>query len=1056
MQSSAHIVIPRTVLPSCLLLASGWFAAAEIAAAECPDTSTARQLLKEGRYPDAEKEARELLAAAEQVHGPDSAQAACAIDELVESLWRGGKSREEGTRELAERGVEIAEGLGAPNEILARSLRSLALVLEDFGDNGAARTLLERSVAMVEEVLGPEHRELGRTLNSLGWLLYVMGEYDEARLRYDRALEVYRRSGVADHPDVAGILNNTATVYWREGRYDEALPLYERALAIREASLPPNHPSLARSVENLGIVLYQMGDYAAARPYYERAIAMRERSLGADHPELANNLGNYAALLSKLGDHDGARIQERVLAIFEKTYGPEHRNVALALGNLALYLAEVGDCEEAVKRAERSVAVYEKSMGPGHPDVATGLGALAAARECSGDHAGAVLAYERQMEALEAAHGPDHPFIANPLERLADLYFETGDNDRALDYATRSLNLQMEHLGPVHADVAISLTRLAGISWARGARAETLAYARQAAGLVLEHMRDTLASLPERQALLLTKSRPNPEFLLFSGLLTAGDDEPAWRDAAWAWTLGRRGIVLEELAARHRAAGSGATPEVVRAREGLARARENLAGLWVRAVRRPGDSGDEEIARARELKERAETELARLSDDFRRALEERAADMGDVRSALPPASAVAEIVQVEVRPPGSRRGEPHDVALILLPDGPRRPVDLGPSRVVSATVAGWREALEESGGRLEESADVAPIEEALAATGSRLREIAWDPIARELGEIETVFFVPDGSLHTVDLRALPASAGGYLIEHRPRMHLLGSARDLVRLARDESATAGRGLLVLGAPDFDADETIRIAQVPRGAAAAVFRGAAPACAELRKTTWQPLPESAREARRIGAHAAGGEQTVLLMGAAASEERLKREAPGKRVLHLATHGFFLQDDCGGAEASSSSPGPSPEVVDNPLLLSGLVLAGANRAGEPSTEGEDGILTAEELAALDLAGVELAVLSACDTGKGTVAPAEGVFGLRRAVELAGARTVVMSLWQVPDRQALRWMTTFYEQRAKGSSIIDASHRAGLDSLEWLRSRGWPTHPYLWAGFVAAGDWR
>ena len=208
-------------------------------------------------------------------------------------------------------------------------------------------------------------------------------------------------------------------------------------------------------------------------------------------------------------------------------------------------------------------------------------------------------------------------------------------------------------------------------------------------------------------------------------------------------------------------------------------------------------------------------------------------------------------------------------------------------------------------------------------------------------------------------------------------------------------------------------------------------------------------------------------VVLTGAAASEDRFKLEASGKRVLHLATHGFFLQGDCRSGDAqgrgigglavqpASQSRSGAP-MGANPLLLSGLVLAGANRAGDPSSEGEDGILTAEELASLDLSGAELVALSACDTGLGTLQTGEGVMGLRRALEIAGARTVLMSLWPVPDYEAMQWMTAFYQARLGGSRVVDASQRASVSALARLRERKLPTHPYLWAGFVAAGDWR
>ena len=202
----------------------------------------------------------------------------------------------------------------------------------------------------------------------------------------------------------------------------------------------------------------------------------------------------------------------------------------------------------------------------------------------------------------------------------------------------------------------------------------------------------------------------------------------------------------------------------------------------------------------------------------------------------------------------------------------------------------------------------------------------------------------------------------------------------------------------------------------------------------------------------------------------------------MLHIATHGFFLRGDCASALDGTRSVGglvsrkksqaagnerprdtnrlpPQDGSVagENPLLLSGLALAGANRRAAAAANEDDGILTAEEVASLNLSGVEWAVLSACDTGLGEIKAGEGVFGLRRAFQIAGARTVIMSLWSVEDRAAMTWMRALYEGRlARKLDTAAAVREASLTVLRQRRARGQSTHPFYWAGFVASGDWR
>jgi CHAT domain-containing protein len=231
-------------------------------------------------------------------------------------------------------------------------------------------------------------------------------------------------------------------------------------------------------------------------------------------------------------------------------------------------------------------------------------------------------------------------------------------------------------------------------------------------------------------------------------------------------------------------------------------------------------------------------------------------------------------------------------------------------------------------------------------------------------------------------------------------------------------------------------------------------------------FDPLPESAAEVSDVAellsasgpASQTSGPSSKMgvqvLTDHQATEQAFRSLAPSSRLLHLATHGFFLGGDC-----ARSLPGDDADATglaaENPLLLSGLALAGANLREHAGPDEEDGILTAEEIASLDLSGVEWAVLSACDTGVGEVRAGEGVFGLRRAFQVAGARTLIMSLWPVEDEATRAWMRELYTKRfVNGMTTIDSVHEASLALLEQRREAGLSTHPFYWAGFIASGD--
>jgi CHAT domain-containing protein len=343
--------------------------------------------------------------------------------------------------------------------------------------------------------------------------------------------------------------------------------------------------------------------------------------------------------------------------------------------------------------------------------------------------------------------------------------------------------------------------------------------------------------------------------------------------------------------------------------------------------------------------------------------------------------------------------------------------------------------------------------------GAALRRAAWDPVAALLGDATRVYVVPDGALLGVPFAALPDDRGGYLLESGPTFHFLSAERDLV--GDDEPAPSRAfGLLALGGPVFDAapwaePTPSRVQQLIAAARAALplalLRGSTSACSGFTGMAFDPLPDAALEARDVAktwrAQADRAQQSrrvTELLGGQATESAFKRLASDHRYLHLATHGFFV----GGACASDTT-------LENPLVRSGLALSGFNRRAEAPRNADDGVLTAEEVASLDLSGVEWAVLSACDTGLGDVAAGEGVIGLQRAFRIAGARTLIMSLWSVPDVETREWMKALYEARlGRGLDTPTSVRHASLAVLQHRRERGLSDQPFTWGAFVASGD--
>jgi CHAT domain-containing protein len=336
-------------------------------------------------------------------------------------------------------------------------------------------------------------------------------------------------------------------------------------------------------------------------------------------------------------------------------------------------------------------------------------------------------------------------------------------------------------------------------------------------------------------------------------------------------------------------------------------------------------------------------------------------------------------------------------------------------------------------------------------------ELIWEPLQALCESAEQIFIVPDGELALLNFGALPVGENEYLLERPVLLHLLSAERDLLQDTR-KPARPQIQWLAMANPEFD-----RAAASEATAVQVAFRGERSECADFQALRFQPLPVSAQEITDIRKLWSKSASTQLLVGDAASEANFKQLAPKSGTIHLATHGFFLGSQGGASAGPLRGVGGMRPSADapichdlNPLLLSGLALAGANARAEREGQAEDGVLTAEEIAALDLSQTEWAVLSACDTGVGDIRSGEGVMGLRRAFQVAGARTVIMSLWSVQEDFARDWMTALYRSRLRDrSSTAEAVRSASREALEQAR-RTHNAHPFYWAAFVASGDWR
>jgi CHAT domain-containing protein/Tfp pilus assembly protein PilF len=930
----------------------------------------------------------------------------------------------------------------------ARKLYMKANDLRAAGKYDEALSHFERALAILERRLGPDHPDVSKSINGLAIIHTYKGEYSKAESLFQRALAIREKAFGPEHPDVAASLNNLALLYTNMGDYARAEPLQQRALAAREKALGPEHPDVAISLNNLAILYNYLGDYAKAEPLHQRALAIREKAFGPEHPDVAYSLNNLAIIYTDLGDYARAEpLLQRALAIWEKELGPEHPNVANSLHNLADLYRNMGACAKAEPLQQRALAIQEKALGPEHPDVADSLNNLAIIYTNMGDYAKAEPLQQRALAIWEKALGPEHPDVADSLNNLALLYTNMGDYARAEPLYQRALAIREKALGPEHPSVAKSLDGLARLHMAKNDIDQAIAFQSRAIAVSERGLRPNLAICSERQKLahLATLSKQTDQTISLHLLYAPRD--PAARRLAATLILQRKGRALDATSESLKALRNRFNQEDRAALDRLTEAYSRIAKLVLDGPQ--GMTSEQYRDRVKTLEEQAEkfeAEISRRSDEYR--AKSLPVTLEAVQAAIPDDAALIEFASYRPFNPKAAKdddayGRPRYVAYVLRRQGEIEYKELGEAKAIDDDVARLRKALSDPN-----RSDVRRLARAM---DDKIMRPVRTLLGGAQGGTRRLLIAPDGLLNLIPFAALVDEQGRYLVE-RYTISYLTSGRDLLRLKL--APRSSNAPLIVANPAFGRVETLA-AQSGQGSGDGQSGDQVWGQIDPDMDFFQSLPGSEYEALAIKALLTGAS---MLLRERATETALKR-AKAPRVLHIATHGFFLGDQESSPMEIQSSAGDNPlrlamllskraAKIDNPLLRSGLALAGAN---ERRSGDDDGLLTAMEVASLDLWGTRLVVLSGCDTGVGEVRNGEGVYGLRRALVLAGSETQVLSLWPVSDKETRGLMTGYYRRLLKGEGRGEALRQIQLGMLKDAKLR----HPYYWGSFIQAGEW-
>lgn len=934
--------------------------------------------------------------------------------------------------------------LGNEHPYIASTLNNIAENYKEQGRYVEAEKLHLTAWQMRKSLLGDEHPDTASSLNSVGELSFLQGRYLEAEEKYLSALTTRRKLFEEEHPDIAISLNNLALLYTDIGRYSEAESLYSEALKIGESTLSLEHPEVAKHLNNLAILYEKQGRYAEAEQKYLQALAMRKNLLGEAHPDVAASLNNLAVLYNAQGKYSHAEsLFLQVLAINKNLLGEVHPQIATTLSNLATIYSYQGRYNEAEKL---------------HLEV---------------------------LRLKKSLFGQQHPQIARSYNNLAETYFSLGRYQEAEANYIAALKMRKSLLGEEHPDVAASLNNLATILTATNHYIESLSYRLQASYINDKLISKVFAFSSESDRLaVIEKLRLNFDLFLSLVYQHLSNQEDA-KQEAFNFVLKRKGLTAASVSAQNQALYHNRYPNLQTQFRQLCDLNTQLINLTFS----PPKNGDfteyqTQLSQLEAEYNHLQKYLASQVPEIQ--VSTQIVDCGTVAKALPANSILVEFVRFDVfdfhAVPAKKEQQWHSPRYLafVLPAGQPEAVqmiDLGEVEVIDNLIGELQQQVSVSSQATLGFGKPAPIPKLrikpynpTATIG--LSKLLFQPIQEIVKGYQHLIFAPDGNLNLLPLQVLPLDeTATSLLMDEYTISYLSVGRDVMRyLQLEEKEERSPMLGVLPSPHTQYN--LQIADSPLIIADPDFDLTAESTAQTVTHPDNNLQTQPQTAHGEFMQTLGGKtlsrvaSTKFLAESVAKKLKDARLYLGTQALatHLtngqcpsvmliATHGLFLpnsppttpqiQDEelnqsCETASVSfqhKTTPiGRYTKAIGiantkNPMLRSLLALAGANTwfsGGTLPPEAGKGCIFAQDIANLDLWANELTVLSACDTAKGDIKIGEGVFGLRRAFTVAGTKTLVMSLWKVPDKATALLMERFFDNLQSGMQYAEALRNA------------------------------
>lgn len=900
-------------------------------------------------------------------------------------------------------------------------MASLYTILNRLDEAG---TLFVEIKPYYDELSSTAEMQYANFLGNYAAYLQASGDFNLAEMMLLQSIATKQRLFGPKSPSYLTSYENLGILYLTTGKYSRSKEVLDEVYQLKSNAPGTDDVAFAYTLTNLGLINRALGHFGTAEANFLEALQKYENTLGTDHIYYANTSNELGTLYIKMGNTKAARVKiEWALASFEKVHGKYHIDYISALENLASLNYMEGHVEASKQELEEALALDKEVLGVNHPLYSKTLHNLASILEEMGEYDQAATLYQEALGIYENTYGTEHPSYANTLYNLAVLKQELELYDEAQGMFEQVVQQRSKLLNENHPDLAYSYFGLAAIKQKTEDYDGALADYRFVIRSYLNSIENYFPSLSEEEKSAFY-AKIKPVFEAFQDFAVeyiyhARGDEASQNQVAadlYDLQLNTKALLLNASNKIRNTILASGDPQLIGKFNEWQTAKEDL----VKALSLSKDElvkNNIDLGSLQAQSNTLEKEISKMSAAFAGEFDKQKIDWKSVQGRLGADEAAIEILRIKKN---TKNDSVYYAALILkgIPDS-------NPELVVVTDGL----TMDTKSFKFYKNMIVYKMEDPKSYAQY------WQGIDEKLVDTHTVYLSSDGVYNKVNINTLYDTKNKTYVLDKYAINLLSNTKDLTQANPANQAIKQNTAAVFGFPDYDLGESDLTAST-----AASERGF--------ESGISALPGTLEEINNIVHTLDQNFWKYDKYEAAEANEVNVKKINNPKLLHIATHGFFMTDMQIKPDANEGLQ--AQEARYNPLLRSGLLLAGASKTlhGESLPYDEDGILTAYEAMNLHLDETELVVMSACETGLGEVKNGEGVYGLQRSFIVAGADNLIMSLWKVNDETTQRLMSQFYENWLNGQSKKEAFRNSILKLKKDYKQ------PYYWGAFVILGN--